>query len=72
MVGEIPQNHLLQCVDSFNNGRIAKNQNGGKTMRRKIVASIIGLVAGAITIPIAVFIWPLFLAYFFFNESEED
>lgn len=41
-------------------------------MRRKIVASIIGLIAGAITIPIVVFIWPIFLAYFFFNESEEN
>ena len=41
-------------------------------MRRKIVASIIGLIVGAITIPIAVFIWPIFLAYYFFNESEEN
>lgn len=40
-------------------------------MRRRIIASIIGVAAGIITIPIAAIIWPIFLAYFFFNESED-
>jgi hypothetical protein len=40
-------------------------------MRRKIIAGIIGFAAGIITMPIAAIGWPLFLAFFFFNESEE-
>jgi hypothetical protein len=43
-----------------------------RKMRSKIFYGFVGLIAGAITIPIAVFIWPLFLAYFMFNEQEED
>lgn len=41
-------------------------------MMLKIFYGFVGLIAGVITIPMAVFVWPLFLAYFMFNEQEED
>ena len=41
-------------------------------MIARLFAALLGLVAGLVTAPLALVIWPAFLAWFAFNESEED
>ena len=38
---------------------------------RKLANAILGLAAGVITLPLAIFAWPLFAAWFFWNEAKE-
>ena len=41
-------------------------------MTRRIFAALVGLVAGAVTAPLAAVAWPFALAWFMFNEVEEE
>ena len=36
------------------------------------ITAALGLVAGIVTAPLALVIWPAFLAWFMFNEAEGD
>lgn len=38
---------------------------------RKILAAVFGFAVGVITAPIAAAVWPIFAAWFMFNEEEE-
>ena len=37
---------------------------------RKTLAALFGFAAGIVTAPIAFVVWPLFLAWFAYNETE--
>lgn len=41
-------------------------------MMLKIFYGFVGLIAGVITIPMAVFVWPFFLAYFMFSKGGKE
>ena len=38
---------------------------------KKIANGLLGLAAGVATAPLAVIIWPLFVAWFLYNETED-
>lgn len=39
---------------------------------RKMANAIIGFAAGLITLPLAMFAWPIFAAWFFWDETDDD
>ena len=39
-------------------------------MTRRILSAALGLAAGIVTAPLAKLAWPVFCAWFLFNESE--
>lgn len=41
-------------------------------MTARLFAALLGLVAGIVTAPLALVAWPTFLAWFAFNESDEE
>lgn len=41
-------------------------------MTRKLLAALLGFAAGIVTAPFALVIWPAFLAWFMFNETEGE
>lgn len=40
--------------------------------KRKIANALLGFAAGIVTLPLAIFAWPLVAAWLFFNELEDD
>lgn len=41
-------------------------------MIRRIFRAALGLVAGCITAPLMLIAWPIFMAWYLFNETDED
>ena len=39
-------------------------------MTRRILTALLGLAAGIVTAPLALVAWPVFLAWFLYNETE--
>lgn len=39
-------------------------------MTRKIFAALLGLAAGIVTAPLAACVWPVFCAWFLWNEED--
>lgn len=40
-------------------------------MKRKIANAVFGVLAGILTAPLAVIVWPVAVAIFLYNETEE-
>lgn len=38
---------------------------------KRIGAAVLGLVAGIVTLPIAVVVWPVVFAWFLYNEEDD-
>ena len=56
------------CYDNSSPNR----KNGRKPVNAKKLANgLLGLAAGIVTAPLAVIIWPLFAAWFLYNETED-
>lgn len=41
-------------------------------MPRRLLNAALGLAAGLVTAPLALVAWPAFLAWFLYNESDDD
>ena len=41
-------------------------------MMRRIANAILGFVAGIVSIPLVALIWPMFAAWYMFNETDGD
>lgn len=39
---------------------------------RKLLAALLGFAAGVVSDPLALLIWPFFVAWFLYNESDDD
>lgn len=39
---------------------------------RKLLAALLGFAAGVVSDPLALLIWPCFVAWFLYNESDDD
>ena len=39
---------------------------------RKTLNALLGFAAGIVTLPLAIFAWPILAAWFFWNETDED
>lgn len=40
--------------------------------KRKLLNAALGLAAGIVTLPLAIFAWPIFAAWFLYNETDGD
>ena len=39
---------------------------------RRILNAALGLAAGIVTLPLAIFAWPILAAWFFWNEADAE
>lgn len=39
---------------------------------RKMLNALLGFAAGIVTLPLAIFAWPLLAAWFVYNEKDEE
>lgn len=39
-------------------------------MMKRFTAACLGLLAGLVTVPLAIIVWPFVVAWFLYNESE--
>ncbi len=39
---------------------------------RKLLNATLGLAAGIVTLPLAIFAWPILAAWFMYNETDDD
>ena len=39
---------------------------------RKLLAALLGFAAGVVSDPLALLIWPIFVAWFLYNEADDD
>lgn len=39
---------------------------------RKLLAALLGFAAGVVSDPLALVVWPIFVAWFLYNESDDD
>lgn len=42
------------------------------TKHQKLLNAALGLAAGIVTLPLAIFAWPIFAAWFLYNETDGD
>ena len=41
-------------------------------MTRKIANALLGFAAGIVTMPLAIFAWPILAAWFLWNETDDE
>lgn len=61
----------MHILGTLSNGGHRRVEQEGAMNLRKLANAILGLAAGVITLPLAIFAWPLFAAWFFWNEAKE-